>query len=131
MSTSNDNDTSKKFTLKPSEGKTVRFTGKEIASVSDRCVAGQEQSRWTDLAIYKTAAGSYVLWIAYYTRWQGEFDCCTTELCRKASEVVGQLQYENATANHFGELSWLDTKLIREAAEADPAFEAFATEEVE
>jgi len=123
---SNDNDTSKKFTLKPSEGKTVRFTGKEIASVSDRCVAGQEQSRWTDLAIYKTAAGSYVLWIAYYTRWQGEWNWSTAEVIPKANAVVGQLAYEN----DFGELSWLDMELIRKAAEADPAFEAFATEEV-
>jgi hypothetical protein len=124
MSNGNNNDI-KGFELKPTSGRTLRFKGKKLADVSGRWVSGQEQNRYTDLKLYKTTGGRYILWICYNTCWQGEQDCYTAHVCPTAADVYSHLE------NEEGELGRLDVQLLREAAQADPALEAVTVEEVE
>jgi hypothetical protein len=115
----------KAYTLKPTHGKTVRFTGQEIASASGRRVAGREQNRWTDLTLYRTKGGRYILDIDYTTQWEGEQCSQQIHVCNSAAAVVDQLTDEQ------GELGRLDTELLQRAAENDPAFDAANTELVD
>jgi hypothetical protein len=124
MSNGTDNSV-RQYELKPSSGRTIRFKGKELASASGAWVGGREQSRWTDLALYKTTGGRYVLWICYHTQWQGEQNCYTAHVCQTAEDVYARLEDQE------GELGRLDTQLLQEAAKLDPALDAVATEEVE
>jgi len=125
MSTNTSADDTKTYTLKPTHGKTVRFTGQEIASASGRWVAGRDQNRWTDLTLYRTKGGRYILDIDYTTQWQGEQCSRQIYVCDTAAAVVGQLTSEE------GELGRLDTELLQKAAKNDPAFDAVNTELVE
>jgi hypothetical protein len=55
------------------DGKAVRFTVcEELAFVSNRWVAGREQTRWDEKQVVKTVKGKYVLYEGYVTLWQGE-----------------------------------------------------------
>jgi len=123
---SNDNDNSvRQYELKPTSGRTVRFKGQKLADVSGRWVGGREQNRYTDLKLYKTSGGRYILWICYNTCWQGEQDCYTAHVCQTPEDVYARLEDQE------GELGRLDTQLLQEAAKVDPALDAVATEEVE
>jgi len=46
------------------------FSGSLVAEASDRLRHGREQDRWTDIRVYRTAAGSYVVEQVMRTLWQ-------------------------------------------------------------
>jgi EXLDI family protein len=48
------------------------FHGELLAEADSRQTAGRENNRWHRLAVYRTAAGTYVVSAAYHTQWQGE-----------------------------------------------------------
>lgn len=122
MSTDND---MKTFTLEQTAGKSVRFTGVQIATAGGRFQNGREQNRYTELTLWRTKGGKYVLMIDYTTQWQGE--SCSTRVipCATPADVVAELTDE------AGEIGRLDAELLRDAMTADQAFEAVAVQEVE
>lgn len=62
----------KEYVLTRTGDRPLKFSGELIAQVDGRIFAGQEQNRWHELRVYKTASGKYVLEVSYYTQWQGE-----------------------------------------------------------
>jgi len=50
----------------------LQFDGDLIAEATSRQQQGPCQSRWYELALYRTASGKYVVAIGYRTQWQGE-----------------------------------------------------------
>lgn len=62
------------FTLPRTGDLPLRFEGEFLAESSSHRHQGPGQNRWHELAIYRTAAGTYVLAITYRSCWQGEDD---------------------------------------------------------
>jgi hypothetical protein len=115
------------ITLKPSQGRTIRFRGERIAHASDAWVGGREQTRWTDIRLYRTTGTRYVLWIARCTQWQGEQDEYIAHVCSTPEEVYQHLHEETGNT---GDLSRLASLLLHDLV-TDPAFATVAIEDIE
>jgi hypothetical protein len=64
------------------------FSGNLVAEASDRFRHGREQDRWTDIQVYRTATGSYVVEQVVRTLWQkGEGVWYKGDLCTTPQEV--------------------------------------------
>lgn len=81
------------FTLEIDNAPNIRFTGEMLASAfsSDNQAMGSSYSgqtgRWTELALYKTKGGKFVCHQVGRTRWQGERDRFSGEVCETPEEV--------------------------------------------
>jgi hypothetical protein len=113
------------ITLTPTRGRTIRFRGEKIAQASDSWIGGREQTRWTDMRLYRTVRGRYILWIAHHTQWQGEENEFLAHICSTPESV-----YDHLCDPESGDMSRLASLLLHDAAE-DPAFANVAIEEVE
>ena len=67
-------DDADEFTLPRTGDRPLKFTGEKIAYADGERLAGKEQNRWHEIAVYRIQTGRYVVHIAYRTRWQGELD---------------------------------------------------------
>lgn len=114
------------ITLDSTNGKAVRFSGRWLASVDSKWINGQEQNRWTHLAVYRTKAGKYVLWIEHNTQWQGEESTAIAHVCDSPEAIYSALLGEDDV-----NLGRLETELLHEVLKVDPAFEAVIIEDVE
>ena len=80
------------FTLKTSSGRDLRITGAHIGSAStsddrsDSDYSG-DPGRWTEMELYRTESGKFVCRISHMTRWQGESDRHTVEVCETLDEL--------------------------------------------
>jgi hypothetical protein len=84
---------SDKITLQRDNERDLRFQGDLIASArnwDDRAMgaawSGQTGS-WEQFYLYETTAGKYVCHAVHYTRWQGETDRYSGQVCTTADEV--------------------------------------------
>lgn len=62
------------ITLERDNNRDVRFNGEKIATVSSREISGPGSNRWTELHLYRTAAGRLICHEVGRTQWQGEHD---------------------------------------------------------
>lgn len=69
----------------------IRFAGKLIAKASSREHSGPQNTRWTEIRIYRTARGKYVVAIVDRTIWQGETDRHSAHICASHEEVIAAL----------------------------------------
>ena len=115
----------KEYTITRDGQRDLRFTGEKLADASNQWVAGKENNRWHELALYRTATGRYVLQEEYVTRWQGETGASNAVVCATAQEALDVL------ANEDGGLSALDKELLQEAAKVDEAFSGLWAEVVD
>lgn len=105
-----EDDTMEIITLEINNAPNIRFTGELVASASssDNQAMGSsysgETGRWTELALYKTASGKYVCHEVGRTRWQGEHDRYSGEVCETLDQVI----------EFFGH-RWLAKELYAEA----------------
>lgn len=76
------------ITLTRTGNRPIRFDGEQIASASTKAGQGPAESRWWDLALYRTAAGAYVVQIVYDTLWQGDSSRSDVYSCPDAAAVV-------------------------------------------
>lgn len=83
----------KTFTLEIDNAPNVRFTGELIASAvsSDNQATGSSYSgqtgRWTELSLFKTKGGKYICHQVGRTRWQGERDRFSGEVCETLEDI--------------------------------------------
>lgn len=111
-----------KIRLHRDNQKDLVFNGEEIASTSSKWISGQDQTRWTEYTLYRTAGGKYVLQRVYITRWQGE----------SGSEEAEIFDDADALGEHIGgEISNTEYALIAEAAKKCPELESLIVEEIE
>jgi len=92
-----------KYTLTNDGARNVRFTGEKLARVSSHHYQGDRQNRWTELSLYRTTAGSLVLWIVGRTCWQGESDRFSVVTCADEDALIAALEYDNE--GHLGDLA--------------------------
>lgn len=88
---------SEEFTLPRSGRAPLRFRGELLAESDGERQAGREQSRWHELAVYRTDGGVFVVRIAYRTRWEGELHRDEAEAAT-AAEVAAVLRHYNPAA---------------------------------
>lgn len=86
-------DTAELFEVYRDNKPALEFYGECIASVSssdDKAMGSMwsgETGRWTELALYKTTSGKYVCEQIGRTRWQGERDRFSAEVCDTLDQV--------------------------------------------
>jgi hypothetical protein len=95
------------------------FSGHVVAEASDRFRHGQEQDRWTDIRVYRTDAGDYVVEQVMRTLWQkGDAVWYQADLCPTPQEVYRALVGVDA-APILGDL---EQALLRQLAAQDARF---------
>lgn len=60
------------FTLPRTGDRPLQFDGDLVGKTDSRQTQGPCQTRWYELALYRTAGGKYAVAIGYRTQWQGE-----------------------------------------------------------
>lgn len=65
----------------------LQFEGDLIAEASSHWMDGRENSRWHELHLFRTTAGTYVLEIAFRSLWQGEPSLNSAFICQDAAAV--------------------------------------------
>ena len=108
--------------------KDLRFTGEMLANVSNRWLAGREQTRWTEITAYKTESGKYVIAWEFITLWQGEMNTCKATVCGMVSEVVAELMDNDSNGEAY--FSDLSKKLLNELAQSDNSFKELLYDEI-
>lgn len=70
----------------------LAFRGSLVAeAATGKWWQGVEQNRWHEVAVYRTAAGRYVLAVRYRTLWQGEADRARATVHRDVAGVEDEL----------------------------------------
>ncbi len=94
----------------------IVFNGHAIGSGSTHSHQGDSQNRWTEVDIYRTAAGRFIWHLAHMTCWQGEHDYFSGGSCATAAECITALQDDQ------GNLGRASQEACEEAAKNDPDF---------
>lgn len=121
------NETTTETTTLQRDGKApLRFKGTLLAKADNRSHEGDRQNRWTELTLYKTAGGKYVIRRTNRSQWSGESDRTQAEALATAPEVIEWLRGDND-----GYLGSVSQELLDKATKVEPAFAAAYVEEVE
>lgn len=80
----------------------LTFSGRILADVSGKRLGEGDVTRWHDLAIYETAAGQYVVAIAYRTTWKGEMARDTLAVVIDRNELRDALKRYDPVAHVRG-----------------------------
>lgn len=108
--------------------KDLKFKGELLASASDRWIAGREQTRWTEIAVYKTESGKYVIAWESITLWQGELNSYRAKVCEFASETIAELMSDDEEGTAY--FSSLAKEVLEELAQSDERFKSLLYEVV-
>lgn len=68
---------------------------KELASASNRWVAGLEQTRWDAINVVQTTKGKFLLITRYCTLWQGELGHYKIQIFDTIDELAKALDASN------------------------------------
>ena len=101
------------------------FSGHVVAEASNRFRHGQEQDRWTDIRVYRTDTGSYVVEQVLRSLWQkGDAVWYQGDLCSTPQEVFRALVGVDAEPL----LGDLEKDLLHQLAAQDRRFAELLTE---
>jgi hypothetical protein len=102
------------------------FSGHVVAEASNRFRHGHAQDRWTDIRVYRTDTGSYVVEQVLRSLWQkGDAVWYQGDLCATPQEVYGALV--GVEANPL--LSALEKDLLHQLTTQDSRFAELLTEQ--
>ena len=102
------------------------FSGHVVAEASNRSRHGHEQDRWTDIRVYRTDTGSYVVEQVLRSLWQkGDAVWYQGDLCPTPQEVFRALVGVEAEPL----LGDLEKDLLHQLATQDPHFAELLTEQ--
>ena len=80
-----------KIQVQRSGERTLVFQGERAFGTDDQTINGPRNTRWTELTIYRTAAGKYVAAVCRRTQWQGEEDRYHAAVVDDPAEFEGAL----------------------------------------
>lgn len=103
-----------KITICDGLGGTMLFEGERLAFKSSRERTGRRSRRWTDVEIYRTDAGEYIVHEIGRSTIEGESDRCRIVECPSGLDAFEALGTPKLTA--------LDTDVLAAAADADEFF---------
>lgn len=87
----NDTATPKSFKVNRTDERPLRFRGEKIADADGKWLNGRQQTRWTEIRIYRTTGGNLVGVIEDVTLWQGEHGSTAARVCRSEAELIEYL----------------------------------------
>jgi len=94
----------------------IAFNGEKIGSGDNRIISGNSANRWTEVAIYRTAGGRYVVSLARFTCWQGESDHHAATSKATSDEIIEWLKEGEDS------LGSVSQEAVEEAAGNDTGF---------
>jgi hypothetical protein len=109
------------FTLERAGAKHLRFNGELLAEATSQDATS---IRWTDLALYRTAANAYVVSAIGRTTREGETERHSAHVCEGPGRVLKALQRSD------GNLTNLAKQLLEDAGKVDPDFIDVLIEEI-
>jgi len=86
------------FTIERTGQAPLTFVGTILTESSGARVQDQEQNRWHDIAIYRTKAGRYVVFVEYRSTWKAEIGRCEVAIFDNPKDVVRGLQNYDCTS---------------------------------
>lgn len=103
------------YTLERDGDKPLKFSGQELAWVSNQEPSGENQSRWDEYTLYRTTKGTFVIAHEYKTQWQGEI--CRHEVWYgpDAKDLLVDCGYDDPDDKDGHVLPNLIVRLAREA----------------
>ena len=104
----------------------LKFKGELLASASDRWIAGKEQTRWTEISVYRTDTGKLVIAWEYITLWQGELSGYQAKVCEMVTEVTAELMSTDSDGTAY--FSNVAKELLDELGQNDDQFRALLYE---
>ncbi len=110
------------YTLERSGLKHLRFQGEQLACMSSR---DDDSVRWTELALYRTTTGAYVLSQIGRTLRDDEVDRHGAFVCETPAAVLKALERPP-----HGTLTNLAKDLLEEAGTIEPVFAEILVEEL-
>lgn len=113
----------KKYRLKRDGEKDIQFKGELIGEGSSQSHSGPCSNRWTEIDIYRTEGGKYVVSIIGRTCWQGETDRFQAVICDTPADVVDAMRQD-------GYLSRVAKEALDELSHL-PEFESVSVEEID
>ena len=114
--------TMKEITIRRDGDRDLEFEGVELGSGSMKTGTG----RGTDVHIYRTTGGRYVVAVRAWTQWQGEHDSHRAGVCDNAAEVISWL-IEDAG----GQLGRASKEALEAASLEDEGIAGVLTERVD
>ena len=91
------------FILQRTGNPPLKFEGELIAESRPQPVANKkEPNRWHELAVFRTAAGKYVLAVTYRAEWKDEQSHSHAEVHSDSESVVAALRQYNPIAHVRG-----------------------------
>jgi EXLDI family protein len=69
----------------------LRFVGEKVGEASNRSYQGSRQNRWTEIAIYQTKDGRYVVSVKHRSQWEGESDHASAVVAGSPLALLGAL----------------------------------------
>lgn len=90
------------YTLARTGHPPLRFAGELLAQADGQRVNGQEQTRWHELAVYRTPAANYVVAITLRSQWAGESDHFSVATSADPAAVHAVLQDYDPTEHLQG-----------------------------
>lgn len=89
------------ITLVRTGNRPLRFQGEMLSSCNTKAHSGPGDTRWWEMAIYRTQAGGYVVHIAYDSNWQGETCRYDVYPCADAAAVAAAFRdHDHLSAIH-------------------------------
>jgi EXLDI family protein len=76
----------RRFTVTRDGDLDLTFKGARLASATSH--THNNNGRWTEIDIYRTRAGMYVVWVVERTQWEREADRHTAHVCDTGSAVI-------------------------------------------
>ena len=95
---------SRAISLKQDTGPDISFYGEKIAEVDSRDYKrGPQQTRWTEMVMYKTGSGKLVVSIAGRSRMPGEVDRLKVKVCENIQEVFDKVGFSHLAKSLYEE----------------------------
>ena len=86
----------------------LRFLGAEIAHVTSEKPDGPSSKRWTELTLYKTDSGKYVVHKVGVSLLDGENDKHSGFVCDTTADVVAELGFEGWLSKNLYDAAGID-----------------------
>ena len=83
-----------KYVVNRDGDKDLAFEGDIVAQVSSHSNFGCQQNRWTEIDIYRTRKGKYIVAIRGRTCWQGEINRHDAYVCEDEAAVIEALNQD-------------------------------------
>ena len=91
------------YTLANDGKQDISFSGTRVASIDNKAPSGARSTRWTELELYRTDAGTLICHRITQSQWEGEESTYETEIVANLAEVVAFFGLCNLAKQLYGE----------------------------